>query len=152
MENGQQAATKQDVVEAVTALLAAQRPVIHAGQGVLYAQGTGELVELAELLQIPVMTTLEGKSAFPEDHALALGSASGVMSRPAFHFLTESDTRMYEEGTPYIDALAEAQRMFAGINKDKNKWAYVFAPESDFIGLRESSLPSFWAPALSKAY
>jgi acetolactate synthase-1/2/3 large subunit len=86
------AANPADVDEAVKALLAARKPVIHAGQGVLYAEATEELVELAELLQIPVMTTLEGKSAFPEDHPLALGSASGVMSRPAFHFLNESDT------------------------------------------------------------
>ena len=52
----------------------ARRPVIHAGQGVLYAEATDELIELAELLQAPVMTTLEGKSAFPEDHPLALGT------------------------------------------------------------------------------
>jgi thiamine pyrophosphate-dependent acetolactate synthase large subunit-like protein len=38
------------------------------------------------------MTTLEGKSAFPEGHELALGSASGVMNGPALHFLTRADT------------------------------------------------------------
>src|SRR5438067_832873 len=54
-------------------LVEAKRPVIEAGQGVLYAEATPELIELAELLQAPVMTTLEGKSAFPEDHPLALG-------------------------------------------------------------------------------
>ncbi len=37
------------------------------------------------------MTTLEGKSAFPEDHALALGSGSGVMSRPVYEFLKNAD-------------------------------------------------------------
>lgn len=85
------AGNPQDVVEAATVLLQARRPVILAGQGVLYAEATDELIELAELLQIPVMTTLEGKSAFPENHALALGSASGVMSRPVMHFLSQSD-------------------------------------------------------------
>jgi thiamine pyrophosphate-dependent acetolactate synthase large subunit-like protein len=40
---------------------------------------------------MPVMTTMEGKSAFPEDHELALGSASGVMSGPAFHFLEQAE-------------------------------------------------------------
>lgn len=47
----------------------------------------------------------------------------------------------------------EASRMFADINKrDRNKWAYVYAPNSDFVGMMENSLPSFWTPGLSKAY
>src|SRR2546427_6269798 len=37
------------------------------------------------------MATLEGKSACPEDHPLALGSGSGVMSRPVYHFLGRAD-------------------------------------------------------------
>jgi acetolactate synthase-1/2/3 large subunit len=85
------AGNPQHISEAAMALLEARGAVIHAGQGVLYAEATDELIELAELLQIPVMTTLEGKSAFPENHALALGSASGVMSRPVMHFLNQAD-------------------------------------------------------------
>ena len=65
--------------------------MIHAGQGVLYAEATDELLELAELLQRPVLTTMEGKSAFPENHPLALGSGGGVMSRPVVHFLGQAD-------------------------------------------------------------
>ena len=53
----------------------AERPVIYAGQGTLYAEASDDLVELGELLQVPVATTLEGKSAFPEDHPLSLGAA-----------------------------------------------------------------------------
>lgn len=68
-------ADEKDVSAAVEALLAADRPLIHAGQGVLYAEATDLLVELAELLDAPVMTTTLGKSAFPEDHRLALGAA-----------------------------------------------------------------------------
>src|SRR3984957_10841897 len=63
-----------DVEEAARLLVDAACPVILAGQGVLYAEASDELVKLAELLQSPVMTTVDGKSAFPEDHALALGS------------------------------------------------------------------------------
>ena len=59
------AADPAAITRGVRALLSAHRPVIHAGQGVLYAEATDELLELAEFLQIPVMTTLEGKSAFP---------------------------------------------------------------------------------------
>ena len=81
----------QDVLEAAKALLQAKDPIVHAGQGVLYASATQELVELAELLQVPVMTTMAGKSAFPEKHPLALGSGSGVMSGPVYHFLGKAD-------------------------------------------------------------
>jgi thiamine pyrophosphate-dependent acetolactate synthase large subunit-like protein len=81
----------RDVEAAARALLAAQRPVIHAGQGVLYAEACDELRELAELLDIPVMTTLEGKGAFDERHPLALGTGSSVMSRPVYQFLKDAD-------------------------------------------------------------
>ena len=46
---------------------------------------------LAELLDAPVMTTTDGKSAFPEDHALALGSGGTVYTGHGRHFLHESD-------------------------------------------------------------
>jgi acetolactate synthase I/II/III large subunit len=88
----------RDITEAARVLLEARSPVLHAGQGVLYAEATDELVELAELLEVPVMTTLEGKSAFPENHPLALGSGSGVMSRPVYHFLRDADV-LFAVGT-----------------------------------------------------
>src|SRR5439155_10938140 len=56
-----------DVRDAIGVLLRAEAPVIHAGQGILFSRASQELLEFAELLQIPVMTTLNGKSAFPEN-------------------------------------------------------------------------------------
>jgi thiamine pyrophosphate-dependent acetolactate synthase large subunit-like protein len=86
------AGNAQDVTAAAQVLMQARTPILHAGQGVLYAEATDELVELAELLQVPVMTTLEGKSAFPEDHPLSLGTGGGgVMSGPVYHFLQRAD-------------------------------------------------------------
>ena len=84
-------ANPQDVMDAAKALLDAENPVIHAGQGVLYAEATDDLVELAELLQAPVMTTMAGKSAFPEKHPLSLGSGSGVMNRACLQFVSKAD-------------------------------------------------------------
>src|SRR4029453_6170384 len=69
----------------------ARRPVIHAGQGVLYAEASDELLELAELLQAPVMATLEGKSGLPEDHPLALGTGGPSVSGQTLHYLREAD-------------------------------------------------------------
>ena len=88
----QPAGNPRDIEAAARVLVQAKRPAIHAGQGVLYAEASAELLELAELLQAPVMTTLEGKSAFPEDHPLALGTGGGgVMSGPVHHFLPLAD-------------------------------------------------------------
>ena len=76
-----------DVEDAAKLLVEASCPIILAGQGVLYAEATDELVRLAELLQAPVMTTVDGKSAFPEDHALALGSGGNGFTGPGYAYL-----------------------------------------------------------------
>lgn len=80
-----------DVKDAVQLLLNAKNPVLWAGQGVLYADATNELRSLAELAQIPVITTMEGKSAFPDDHPLALGSANRTAPKAVYKWLGESD-------------------------------------------------------------
>jgi acetolactate synthase I/II/III large subunit len=84
-------ANATDVSAAAKVLVQAKSPVIVAGQGVLYAEASDELVELAELLQAPVTTPLEGKSAFPEHHPLSLGTGAGVMPRPVHSFLHKAD-------------------------------------------------------------
>ena len=72
-------------------LVEAERPVIYAGQGVHYAKAWDELRELAELLEAPVTTSLQGKSAFPETHRLALGSGGRSVPGPVDHFVNEAD-------------------------------------------------------------
>lgn len=81
------APTASDVDDAARLLLEAACPIILAGQGVLYAEASGELVQLAELLQAPVMSTVDGKSAFPEDHELSLGSGGNNFTAQGAHFL-----------------------------------------------------------------
>ena len=80
-----------DVKDAVKTLLNAENPVLWVGQGVLYADATNELRSLAELAQIPAITTMEGKSAFPDDHPLALGSANRTAPKAVYKWLGESD-------------------------------------------------------------
>lgn len=85
------AADPADVAAATDTLLAAERPLVHAGQGVLYAEATDELLALAELLELPVMTTLPGKSAFPEDHPLSVGAGGRSGRRLLAQALEETD-------------------------------------------------------------
>jgi acetolactate synthase-1/2/3 large subunit len=79
------------VAEVAGVLVAAERPVIYAGQGVHYAKAWPQLRELAELLEAPVTTSLQGKSAFPETHPLSLGSGGRSLPKPVYHFLQRSD-------------------------------------------------------------
>ena len=81
----------QDVREVAKVLVKAKNLVIHAGQGVMYAEASDELEELAELLQAPVMTTMPGKSGFPENHPLALGASAVSTTKSISHFLQKSD-------------------------------------------------------------
>ena len=85
------AGSPQDIRKAVRMLLAAEQPLLWVGQGVLYARAWDELREFAELLQIPVMTTMGGKSAFPENHPLALGVGGYTGTKAVDHFLREAD-------------------------------------------------------------
>lgn len=83
--------SRSDVKDAVAKLLGARMPVIWAGQGVLYAGATDALREFAELTQIPVITTMPGKSAIDERHPLALGAANRTAPKPVWTWLKESD-------------------------------------------------------------
>ncbi len=81
----------QAIDEAAAVLVAAQRPVVYAGQGVHYGRAWGALRDLAEWLGAPVTTSLEGKSAFPESHPLSLGSGGRSIPKPVHDFLQRSD-------------------------------------------------------------
>ncbi len=80
-----------DIKDAVKTLLSAKKPVIWSGGGVLMADATAELQELAELMEIPVYCSMPGKSSFDGRHPLALGAGSGATTLPARTWLQESD-------------------------------------------------------------
>lgn len=110
-------ADENDLESIVAAVLAARAPVIVAGQGVLYADACDELVAFAELTGTPVLSTLNGKSCFPEEHPLYLGC--GGRSRPdaVAEFLDRADL-IVGVGTsftrsPYITPYPTKGRRFA---------------------------------------
>ncbi len=114
--------------EIAEVLLEAERPVIYAGQGCLYAEAWDELQEIAELLQAPVTTTLPGKSAFPEDHPLALGASAVSHTKGTWHFLEKADlvfaigtslTRTnYGKSIPPGKTIVHSTADAADVNKD----------------------------------
>jgi thiamine pyrophosphate-dependent acetolactate synthase large subunit-like protein len=80
-----------DVATAARVLASAARPVIYAGQGVHWAKAWPELRMLAETWNIPVTTSIEGKSAFPENHPFSLGSGGRANPRSVKRFLADAD-------------------------------------------------------------
>ena len=80
-----------DIKDAVKALLAAKKPVIRAGGGVLLSGATAELQALAELTGIPVFCSMPGKSAFDERHPLSLGSGSRATTLAAHQWQRDCD-------------------------------------------------------------
>jgi thiamine pyrophosphate-dependent acetolactate synthase large subunit-like protein len=80
-----------EVARAAAALVEAKAPVIYAGQGIHYARAWEPLKRVAEWLGAPVATSLEGKSAFPEDHPLSLGAGGHSFPPMVPHFLGQAD-------------------------------------------------------------
>ena len=70
----------KQIKQAVSRIKQAERPVLYVGGGTVSSGASEELKALAELMQIPVVTTLMGKGAFPASHELNLGP-SGCMAR-----------------------------------------------------------------------
>ena len=73
----------QEIEKAADLLVQARYPILNAGGGTLWANAAEEVKELAELLSMPVATTLLGKSVFPEDHPLSVGGGVYPRSRYA---------------------------------------------------------------------
>jgi acetolactate synthase-1/2/3 large subunit len=102
------------IAQAARLLAEAQRPVVVAGGGVIAAEAWGKLRQLAELLGAPVVTTMMGKGAFPEDHPLsglhggskgttcgsALTRSADVLLTVGMRFADES-TSSYRQGVTY---------------------------------------------------
>jgi len=100
------------VKRATEILLNAERPVILAGGGVIISNASEELRALAELLMIPVMVTLMGKGAFPENHPLYIGRIGMHGSAAANKLIVEADvilavgTRFSDRSTGRFDTFA----------------------------------------------
>ena len=89
------AADPSDIERAADILVNANYPILNLGGGVLAAEAWDEARELAEMLSMPVATTLVGKGTFPENHPLSLGGGvyprSKYASGQALHINRKAD-------------------------------------------------------------
>ncbi len=86
-----ESAGAEEIQDALELIHAAQRPVILAGHGIMMAGATQQLRELAERAQIPIMLTLLGKGAIPEDHPLTIGMMGMHGEAASNHAIQEAD-------------------------------------------------------------
>jgi len=88
---GRPAGSPDGIADAVQLLQSARSPAIFAGNGAVLSEAAPELKALAELLAMPVATTLMGKGVFPEDHPLACGMSGIWGTRVANETMRSAD-------------------------------------------------------------
>ncbi|HEY1227855.1 MAG TPA: glyoxylate carboligase [Ramlibacter sp.] len=124
---------------ALDLLLAAERPLLLSGGGVIIGEAHEELVELAELLQIPVQVTLMGKGSIDEDHPLYSGM-TGIQTSQRYgnaSFL-ESDVvlalgaRFGDRHTGTLDVY-RGQRKFIHVDIEPTQIGKVFEPDLGIV-------------------
>ena len=101
------------IKDAAQLIIAAERPVIYSGGGILKARAAESLLALAELLDIPVVTTLMARGTMPDDHPLCLGMPGMHGNYTAVTAMQESDllialgSRFDDRVTGKVDAFAK---------------------------------------------
>ena len=123
------------VKEAAERIIAAKKPVLYVGGGVIRSNAAKELLQLAELTQIPVVTTLMARGAFPDSHPQHLGMPGMHGSVAAVGSLQQSDllialgTRFDDRVTGQLSSFApEADVIHVDIDPaeiGKNRFAHV---------------------------
>ncbi|MBO0694174.1 MAG: acetolactate synthase large subunit [Acidimicrobiaceae bacterium] len=98
--------------EAARLIAAAERPVIYAGGGILKSRAAEVLRELAELTDIPVVTTLMARGAFPDDHPLCLGMPGMHGNYAAITAMQQADL-LIALGTRFDDRVTGRVKDFA---------------------------------------
>ena len=81
----------KQIKQAVGVIERASKPILYVGGGAIASGATEELVKLSTMMQIPVVTTLMGKGAFPASHPMNLGPVGMHGSKFANLAMTESD-------------------------------------------------------------
>jgi len=90
---------KNTIAKISELLINSTSPVIIAGRGITLSGANKELMELAELIDAPVVTTIKGKGAFPASHKLYLGTGTGIIGGPIVSEIIEKADVILALGT-----------------------------------------------------
>jgi tartronate-semialdehyde synthase len=143
------AATRAQAEKALDMLQAAERPLIVAGGGIINADASDLLVELAELLDVPVIPTLMGWGTIPDDHRLMAGMAGlqtshryGNATMLASDFVLGIGNRWANRHTGGLDTYRK-DRTFVHVDIEPTQIGRVFAPDYGIASDAKAALERF---------
>ncbi|MFL4475961.1 glyoxylate carboligase [Paeniglutamicibacter sp. MACA_103] len=147
------AATRGQAEKVLDLLVASKHPMIIAGGGVINANASDKLVELAELLNIPVSPTLMGWGAIPDDHRLQSGMVGiqthtryGNVSFLASDFVLGLGNRWANRHTGGLDTYRQG-RKFVHIDIEGTQIGRVFSPDLGIISDAGAAIDQLLAAA-----
>jgi tartronate-semialdehyde synthase len=150
-------ASRAQVDKAVDLLVAAQRPLLVAGGGVINADAADLLVEFAEITGVPVIPTLMGWGTIPDDHPLMAGMAGlqtahryGNATLLASDFVLGIGNRWANRHTGGLPTYC-AGRTFVHVDIEPTQIGRVFAPDYGIVSDARAALELFVAVARERA-
>jgi len=127
------------IKEAAKLILASKQPILYVGGGVLKARAAAALRELAELMNIPVVTTLMARGAFPDDHPLCLGmpgmhgTATAVTAMQRADLLIALGSRFDDRVTGKVSTFAPDAKIIH-VDIDPAEQGKVRKPDVPIVG------------------
>jgi tartronate-semialdehyde synthase len=147
---------RQQIEKALDMMMAAQRPLIFSGGGVINADASDLLVELAELTQTPVIPTLMGWGSIPDDHPLNAGMM-GLQTQHRYgnatflrsDFVLGIGNRWANRQTGSVDVFTKG-RKFVHVDIDPMQIGRVFCPDIGIVADAKYALEEFVAAARAR--
>ena len=143
------AASRKQIDKALDMLLAAEKPLIVAGGGIINADASALLVEFAELMGVPVIPTLMGWGAIPDDHPLMAGMVGlqtshryGNATMLASDFVLGIGNRWANRHTGSVDTYTKG-RKFVHVDIEPTQIGRVFMPDYGIVSDAKSALELF---------
>ncbi|MBB5252385.1 acetolactate synthase large subunit [Sulfurisphaera ohwakuensis] len=131
---------RQKLKKAAEILVNAERPIILVGTGVVWSNATQEVLELAEYLHVPIVSTFPGKSAIPHDHPLYFGAMGYYGRAEASMAALESDAmlvvgaRFSDRTFTSYDEMIETRKKFIMINIDPSDGERAIKVDVNLVG------------------
>ena len=142
-------ASRKQVEKALDMLMAAEKPLIVAGGGIINADASKLLVEFAELTGVPVIPTLMGWGAIPDDHPLMAGMVGlqtshryGNATMLASDFVLGIGNRWANRHTGSVDVYTKG-RKFVHVDIEPTQIGRVFMPDYGIVSDAKAALELF---------
>ncbi|MBF0545349.1 MAG: thiamine pyrophosphate-binding protein [Candidatus Riflebacteria bacterium] len=144
---------REKIKEAAGLILRAKKPVLLIGFGVILSEAAREVMDLADLLTIPVATTPQGKGGFPEDHPLSLGvfglagtraASAMILENPQTDLVLSVGMSFDEWGTNAWDPRLKGEKVLIQVDIDPNQIGKNYSVNLGLVGDAKTVLKELW--------